>query len=245
MSAHLRLDGLLCCGDEKMLRMLRPALDSFAIETQICMEPSAAVDAVSQRRLDAVIVDWSAGCNPLRILRATRNSSWNRQATILAMVNAGEEMRAALRAGANFLIHNPSDLGGVSRCLRAAYGTMLLLRRKVARCPVDIPVLAKFSEEGNIEARVTDISLGGLALQTKQPLEMQRQVSLSFMLPATDVLIHIAGTVVNADKNGRVGICFEFVPDSDLKFLEKWLAAQFVKLQEAEIPTSERTVSVQ
>lgn len=187
---------------------MTPPVGAFARETQICIEPSSALDAVCHRRLDVAIVDWGGGCNPLRVLRATRHSSWNSKSTILTVVDQGGEMHALLRAGANFMIPKPPDLQGVSRCLRAAYGTMLQQRRRVVRCPVEISALAKFSELGKVEARVTDISVGGLALRCKQPIEVERQVSLSLFIPACNILIHVAGKFVNAGKKGRAGICF-------------------------------------
>lgn len=236
MREHVRLDGLLCSTDEQVLRVMGPALDTFAIETQICAELNSAVAELNHRRLDAVIVDWNGGCNPIGVLRATRNSSWNHKSTILAMVNSDAEMQAALRAGANFLIHKPPELEYVSRCLRAAYGTMLQERRRVARCPVDIPVLARFSEHGKIEAKINDISTGGLALQCTQPVEVGWQVSLSFALPSTSLLIHAAGKVVNADQKGRAGVCFSFIPQSELKLLDSWLTLQLARLQDGEIP---------
>src|SRR6267154_5127305 len=124
MKTSVRLDGLLCTSDQQVLSVMRTALDTFSIDTQVCVELESAVDAITHRRLDTVIVDWNASSNPARVLRATRGSSWNSKSTILAMVNAESEMHTALRAGANFLIHKPSDRDDVSRCLRAAYGTM-------------------------------------------------------------------------------------------------------------------------
>lgn len=239
MAAHVRLDGLLCTTDRHVLRVVQPALETFAIRTEVCGEIALAMDVVNHRRLDAVIVDWNGEYNPTRVLRATRSSPWNSKSTILAMVDAGLEMHNALRAGANFLISKPSDTQGVSRCLRAAYGTILQQRRKVARCPVDIPVVAKFSEVGKVEARIIDLSVGGLALQCKQVAEVERQVSLSFLLPSSNILIHVAGKVVNADRKGRAGICFSFIPQDELNLLESWLAVQLAKLEQAEIPTYE------
>jgi hypothetical protein len=156
----------------------------------------------------------------------------------MAMVNDDSEMHAALRAGANFLIRKPSDINSVARCLRAAYGTMLQQRRRAARYPVDIPVLARFSELGKIEARISDISGGGLALQCKQAVDVDLQVSLSFMLPTSNILIHATGRVVNADRKGRAGVCFSFVPQDELRLLESWLTIHLARLEEVELPTS-------
>lgn len=244
MAPNVRLDGLLCTTDQRVVQVLQPALDTFAIKTQVCGEVSSAMNAINHRRLDAVIVDWEQGHNPLRVLRATRNSSWNSKSTIFAMVDAGPEMHNALKAGANFLIPKPSDLSGVSRCLRAAYGTILQQRRKVARCPVDIPVVAKFSEIGKVEARIIDLSVGGLALHCERAVDVECQVSLSFLPPAGSTLIHIAGKVVNADREGRAGICFSFVPQDELTLLENWLALQLAKLEQAEIPVCKTDVKI-
>jgi DNA-binding response OmpR family regulator len=237
MRTSLQLDGLLCSTDEKVLHVKSLVLKTFGITTQVCTEFEPALDAVTHRRLDAVILDWNGGYNPTRVLRATRNSSWNSNSTILAMVNAGKEMHTALRAGANFLISEPSSIDCVARCLRAAYGTMIQQRRRSARCPVDIPVIAKFAELGKIDSRISDISVGGLALQCGKTVDVDRQVSLSFLLPATNILIHVVGRVVNADRNGRAGICFSFVPQCQLKLLESWLAVQLAKLEDAELPS--------
>jgi len=236
MKTSVHLEGLLCSSDPQVLCVLKPALDNFAIDTQVSAELATVLDAVGHRRLDTVIVDWDGAYNPTRVLRATRSSSWNSNSTILAMVSTGPGMHTALRAGANFLIHKPSDLNSVTRCLRAAYGTMLQQRRRAARFPVDIPVVARFSELGKVEARIIDISVGGVALQCKQPVDVHLQVSVSFLLPASNILIHVAGNVVNADQKGRAGICFSFIPQNELKLLESWLTVQLAKLGEAELP---------
>jgi hypothetical protein len=245
MKTSVHLDGLLCSGDPQVLCVMKPALDQFAINTQVSAELTTVLDAVNHRRLDTVIVDWNPAYNPTRVLRATRSSSWNSKSTILAIVNTGPEMHTALRAGANFLIHKPSDFSSVTRCLRAAYGTMLLQRRRAARYPVDIPVVARFSELGKIEARISDISVGGIALQCKQPVDVDYQVSVSFLLPASNILIHVAGEVVNADKKGRAGVCFSFIPQNELNLLESWLTIHLAKLEEAEIPACETSDKVQ
>jgi PilZ domain len=68
------------------------------------------------------------------------------------------------------MIYKPVDLDHASRCMRAAYGTMLQERRRAARVSVDITVVARVSGLGTIEGRVSDLSLGGLALACKRPL---------------------------------------------------------------------------
>jgi hypothetical protein len=236
MAPHVRLDGLLFSDDELVLRVMNQILNNFSIETEVCGELGSALDAVTHRRLDAVIVDWEDQRDPTRIVRAARKSSPNCNSTIVALVNPGSETHALL-VGANFMIHKPLNTEHAGRCMRAAYGTMLQNRRRAARVPVDIPVTARVSEAGAIEARISDLSVGGFALECKRPLQLNREVLAHFSLPGSDDLIHVTGSVVNANGTGRAGIRFSFVPEEDLTLLEKWLAIELSKLEKAEMPT--------
>ena len=236
MTTQVRLDGLLFSNDTQLLGVMNQVLSNFAIETEVCAEFGSALDAVTHRRLDAVIVDWETAIDPTRIVRAARKSSPNSNSTIVAVVNMGSETHALL-VGANFMIHKPADVDHASRCMRAAYGTMLQNRRRAARVSIDLPVEARVSEVGTVAARISDLSVGGLALQCSQPLEINREVLAHFCLPGSDHVIHISGRVVNANSMGRAGIRFSFVSEEDLDALESWLATDLAKLERAEIPT--------
>src|ERR1700691_458074 len=102
MREHVRLDGILFSRDKQILSVMNQILDSFAIDTEVFAEIGPALDAVTHRRLDSVIVDWKAANNPTRVVMAARRSSPNSNSTIVAMVSGGSEMQAALLAGANF-----------------------------------------------------------------------------------------------------------------------------------------------
>lgn len=235
MTAQIRLDGLLFSNDSQVLGVMNQVLGNFAIETQVCSEFGPAVDAVTHRRLDAIIVDWEGTDDPTRIVRSARKSSPNSTSTIVALVGAGSETHALL-VGANFMIHKPADVGNAGRCMRAAYGTMLQNRRRAARVPVDIPVEARVSEIGIVNARISDLSIGGVALQCQQPVQLNSEVLTQFMLPNSDHLVRATGKVVNANSLGRAGIRFSFVSEQDLEALETWLAHELAKLEIAEMP---------
>jgi hypothetical protein len=242
MKEQIRLDGLLFSSDAQVLGVMNEILDSFAIQTQVCTEVGPALEAVTHRRLDTVIVDWNAANDPTRVVRSARKSSPNGRSTIVAMVDAGSETHALL-VGANFMIYKPVDLDHATRCMRAAYGTMLQERRRAARVSIDIPVTVRVSELGVIEARVSDLSVGGLALQCAQQLPIDRDVSLVFSLPRTNDVVRVNGRVVNGNANGRAGIRFSFVPEEDLCLLERWLATELAKLENAEMPLGEARVA--
>ncbi len=236
MKEHVQLDGLLFTNDAKVLSVMNQILESFAIAAEVCGELDSALDAVTHRRLDAVIVDWDGTFDPTRIVRATRKSSPNSNSTIVAMVNGQSETHALL-VGANFMIHKPTDMDHARRCMRAAYGTMLQNRRRAARVPVDIAVVARVGEIGEIHARISDLSVGGLALHCDHALQINREVLTQFSLPGTTAVIHATGKVVNADATGRAGVRFSFIPEEDRNLLENWLAVELAKLEQAEMPT--------
>jgi len=240
---QVRLDGLLFSSDTQVLGVMNQILDAFAIKTEVCGELDSALDAVTHRRLDTVIVDWNGVHDPNRVVCAARKSSPNSNSTIVAMVDQGSEAHALL-AGANFMIHKPTNLDHARRCMRAAYGTMLQNRRRAARVPVDLPVVVRVIEGKRFEARISDISIGGLALQCKQPLELDRKVTALFTLPGTTGLIYLSGAVVNADGKGRAGIRFSFIPDEDLTRLQTWLASELTKLENAEMPAGDSMYNV-
>jgi hypothetical protein len=225
MKEQVQLDGLLFTSDTEVLCVMNQIMDSFAISTQICSELDPALDAVTHRRLDAVIVDWDGIPDP----------------TIVAMVSGQSETHALL-VGANFMIHKPTNVEHARRCMRAAYGTMLQNRRRSARVPVEIPVVARVADLGEIQARISDLSIGGLALQCDQALPINREVLTQFSLPHTGV-IHATGKVANADSSGRAGVRFSFIPEDDRNLLEGWLAVELAKLEKAEMPTDNAQIA--
>jgi DNA-binding response OmpR family regulator len=237
MSEPVKLDGLLFTNDTQVVSVMNEILESFRIKTEVFRELESALDAVTHRRLDAVIVDWDGAFDPTRIVRATRKSSPNSNSTIVAMVSRQSETRALL-VGANFMIHKPANIEHASRCMRAAYGTILQNRRRAARVPVDIAVVARIRQVGETEARISDLSVGGLALQCKHALPLNREVLAQFELPGIPGVIHTTGKVVNANSTGRAGVHFSFIPEEDRNSLESWLAVELAKLEQAEMPTN-------
>ena len=236
MNEQVQLDGLLFSGDPQVLHVMQDILKTFAIQTEVYTEIDSALEVVTHRRVDALVVDWDQTNDPTRVVRSARKSSPNRNSTIVAMVDVGSETHALL-VGANFMIYKPVDLDRASRCMRAAYGTMLLERRRAARVSVDIPVIIRVSEIGIMRGRISDLSVSGLALQCDQPLQIDHEVSLVLALPYTNDKLRVTGRVVNGNETGRAGVRFSFVPEEDLSSLEGWLATEMAKLDAAEIPS--------
>ena len=125
---RVRLDGLLLSSDTQVLRVMNQVLNSFAIKTEVCAEIGPALDAVTHRRLDTVIVDWNIANDPTRVVRSARKSSPNSNSTIVAMVDMGSATHALL-VGAHFMIYQPVHEGGIrNHASRASAGCSSLGR---------------------------------------------------------------------------------------------------------------------
>ena len=233
----MRLEGVLLTSDAQVLCVMNQVLDNFEIETEVCTESNSALDAVSNRKLDALIVDWNNGEHSEQVLSAMRKSQENARSTVLVMVNDAPEMQAANRAGANFVMHKPINFEQATRCLRAAYGSMLQQRRRAARYPVDIPVTAKVTGAGKAEGKITDLSEGGLAFHSKQTMQVGQELCFELRLPGTSSLIYVTAKVVNADGRGRAGVCFTSVPAGELAALKQWLSNRLAMMMDHQIFT--------
>jgi DNA-binding NarL/FixJ family response regulator len=235
MNEITQLEGLLFSSDDQVLSIMNEVLDNFEIETQVCNKPDAALEAVARRKLDTLIVDWNGDGTPTQVMSALRKSQQNAKSTAVAIVSGAPEMQAATSAGANFMIYKPMSVDQATHCLRAAYGNILLQRRRSARYQVEIPVTANLIGVGQVEGKIIDLSAGGLAFQSPQPIQTDQQLSIGFKLPGTPILIHVNGRVVdvvNKDGRTRAGLCFSFVPQREFALLEQWLATHLAKLKE-------------
>ena len=87
--------------------------------------------------------------------------------------------------------------------------------RKFIRHPADVPiqVMLDWVEDENdetVDQTITNVSLGGLAFMSQQPLEVLQRVRVSIPLLRQDN--HLVGNVVWCEKSGKgyeVGIEFE------------------------------------
>lgn len=233
MSEVVRLKGLLFSTDAQVLSVMNQVLDNFEIETEVCLEPASALDAVTKLKLDTVIMDWSESSESIQILSAMRNTEQNAKSTVLAMVSGDPEMHAATHAGANFIAYKPMNVDQATRFMRAAYGNMLLQRRRAVRCPVDIPVIASIHGAGQVEGKIINLSVRGLAFLCKHSIEVEQQLAMGFTLPGTSTTIRVTGKVANvisAEGGTRVGVCFSFVPQDQFAALEQWMSDHLPRL---------------
>src|SRR5258708_17784502 len=105
-------------------------------------------------------------------------------------------------------------------------------RRRSVRQKLQSPVYASFNgrQTGMVVdlSELLDLHEDGFAVQTSEPLEMNRAVSLCLDLPEPKSYIHGSGQVVWSDDAGRGGIRFSALPESSRQILKEWLFANLL-----------------
>ena len=105
-------------------------------------------------------------------------------------------------------------------------------RRRHIRHKLHTPVYASFNgpQTGMVVdlSELLDLHEDGFAVQTSQPLEVNRAVTLCLDLPETKSYIHGSGQVIWSDDTGRGGIRFSTLPESSRQILKQWLFANLL-----------------
>jgi len=105
-------------------------------------------------------------------------------------------------------------------------------RRRSVRQKLHSPVYVSFNgpRTGMVLdlSELLDLQEDGFAVQTSEPLEMNRAVTLCLDLPETKSYIHGSGQVIWSDKTGRGGIRFSALPEKSRHVLKEWLFANLL-----------------
>src|ERR1700692_654692 len=106
-----------------------------------------------------------------------------------------------------------------------------VLRRSV-RQNLHSPVYASFNrpQTGIVVdlSELLDLNEGGFAVQTGEPMEVNRAVTLCLELPETNSYVHGTGQVIWSDDTGRGGIRFSALPENSQRVLKEWLFANLL-----------------
>ncbi|MFZ1051435.1 MAG: response regulator [Candidatus Sulfotelmatobacter sp.] len=217
-----------------MFRVLRPTLEKFSIEVEICQEAKKASEILISEKFDAIIVDCDDLPGGVEVLEGLRTTSSNKNSVTFAIVNGKKTTtQEAFGMGVNFVLHKPLSVLNTSRCLNAALNFMLRERRRYFRHPIKMP--ARLVLDGKeLQGTSTNISEGGIALLLHHALPKNATPQLQFTLPGTSVALELETEVAWADLKGYVGLRFLNVPPGSRELLERWLNDQM----EQQIPGS-------
>jgi len=217
------------CRDTEVVRVLRPTLETLAIEVEICQDAKKAAEILLSEKFDAVIVDCDDLQGGLEVLQGLRATPSNKNSVAFALLNGKKTTtQEAFRMGVNFVLQKPISNLNASRCFNAALNFMVRERRRYFRHPVKMLVKVVLGEK-ELRATSTNISEGGIALMLHQALPKSACPRLQFTLPESSLTFDVQTEVAWADITGYVGLRFLELSESSHELLENWLSDQMEK----------------
>lgn len=217
----MTVNGAVWAADAQALCALNEAMDHLSIDTTVYTNSKSLSDAVASNKFDSVVLDID---NPraLEVLRLIRGSDRNSEAMVLAVVSNSESARAALQAGANFVLHKPVVPALATSCIRSGYPRIFRSRRRYPRVNVQLPATVAYLRH-KVSGTILDLSKGGLAIRCDGKLPMNEIMTISFKLRGEKV-ISATGVLAWCGADRTAGFRFTYVPDDDAKRLGHWLA---------------------
>jgi CheY-like chemotaxis protein len=194
---------------------------------EVCLGPNAGREILDSERFDAVIVDCDDLQDGLDVLKHSRLGAANRRSVSLAVLNGKTSMRQAFDLGASFVLQKPVTLVNAVRCASAAVSMMARERRRYYRHAIDMTVTLVFGDDLRLEAKATNVSDGGLAVELKRPLPKKGLALVKFTLPGMASAFELKAEIAWADEKGRIGVRFVDIPKKIHEQLETWLAENF------------------
>jgi CheY-like chemotaxis protein len=153
--------------------------------------------------VDVVVVD-SAVPGAAGVVAALRLDPLTRTTAIVALGRSdfGFSHLDLLEAGANAILPLPPGGDWDDRLMRLIHVPV----RRATRFPVDIAIEGGLRGGLRFGGRAINLSVNGLLLESRQPLEIGEDVRLAFELPGGHGLIAATGTVVRQTPPHHFGV---------------------------------------
>lgn len=219
----MNLESLVISRDSDLLGILRPVLETIAVNVQACPDILAAASLLDKNKVDAVIVDCDDLPHGVEVLKSIRTTRSNASSVAFAVLNGKTSTQQAFQFGANFVLQKPLTPLNATRCFNAALNFMVRERRRYFRHPLEVPVRITAPGNREVTATTTNLSEGGMSLHCSAQFLKDTKLMVRFSLPQSSISLELKGAVAWSDGSGRVGLRFMEVPQSSQYQLEKWL----------------------
>ncbi len=219
---------LLASADPVTIQQFSHALQELSISPDVCEEVLASIRLLNHRKFDAVIVDLQLGEQSGLILDEVHLSPSNRTAVTFAISGSDAE-GTAFRKRSEFVFERPLSAQSIRRTLKPAYGLILRERRRYFRCPISIPVTILRQSVREVRCCSVNISDGGMAVNTSDPLSPGEDVQVQFTLPDHKVPF-VAESRICWWKTGHLGVRFVSLSQEHKSELRGWLSQKLEEM---------------
>ena len=223
MNPPLALEFVLVSSDYPLMQAVSRAVKKYGAKFVLVPTAHEARECLNRRKIDGVFVDMEVP-GALGLIESTRKGTSNSKAVIFACLVNAKESTQILAVGANFLLRKPLTEDGVAMHITISKDLLLREQRRYFRHPVNLPVALK---EGELEqqARITNLSGGGMAVRTAKPLKHGTVLDFTFELSLA-VRVSARGQVAWVNSEGMAGIMLQTLRGKGSEQLDAWLAAR-------------------
>jgi CheY-like chemotaxis protein len=237
----MKLNALLMCREHASLQMLVGALEQLAIDEEVCVSETEAMELLALGHYSALVVDFDLP-GAAQLAHMARLAPAQRRPVVFAMISALTDVASTFQAGANFVLYKPLVRDQLLRSLRAGRAFMRPDRRRSPRQKSEALVYLRFGDVCPVPALVLQVSEDGLSVQASEPLPAA-ELPLRFILPGTTYMIEGSGEVTWADDSGRAGIFFRELTPAARRQLKAWLSKRDQRKSRRRGPAPARTKS--
>jgi len=215
---------LIVSRDDVTSSQISDVLRTHGLSVEHCLDVPAALDRLTRRKFEAVVVDLAFNYQAVVCLQQIRASSSNRTAVTFAITGGSDETARGLKDGFSFALEKPLTSDSITRTLKAAYGLIIRERRRYFRYPVDVPAVLCRNKAQEVYGRTINISESGIALRMSTALSCGDEGAVEFTLPAPPMQVKAECRVCWCNSDGEAGLAFLFLPLDMASQLQAWLA---------------------
>ena len=232
----MKLQSLVLCSDDKILRILRRVLSDLEIDVEHVTDAEAAIRQLTRKRFEAVIVDCHREETAAHVLRSARTALCNKRAVAVAILDGVQALRSAFDLGAHFVLYKPISMERARASFRAARALMKCERRRNIRILVEIPVTLVFAKEDKQKTVTTDFSEGGMAIKLTKKPATPGPLKVLFKLPGTDHEVECTGEVAWQNAGKQSGLRFTDIKPETHREIKAWLAKHSPEFEKDDPP---------
>jgi hypothetical protein len=225
MTSHMKFEALLVSQDLQIQQTMLQTMEDLSIDVELSRSPSRALDLLTRRSVDLVILDYDEGNGVAEIAKILKSGGCLKT-TIAALVDDPVSGDQIIEAGAHVLIQKPLTNNFKTDFRNLVYSRLAWERRRHPRSVVRWLVAAKDENDRPVPLTMDDISRAGVGLSFVGNLAVDDVLSFKLLLPGTNRIISFDARVLWRLRDDRAGAEFVNISPIDADVLDTWLQSR-------------------
>ncbi|HYL82733.1 MAG TPA: PilZ domain-containing protein [Candidatus Angelobacter sp.] len=217
------LEFVLVSSDYAAVTAVSKGVKKFGAKFVLMPTAHEARECLNRRKIDGVFVDMDVP-GALGLIESTRKGTSNSKAVIFAFGGKARESTQILAVGANFLLRKPLVEENVVMHITISKDLLETERRRYFRHAVNFAVSLN-DGAAEQQARMTNLSGGGMAVRTAKPLKHGAALDFTFEL-ALGIKVSGKGQVTWVSSEGTAGVVLQMLRGRGKEMLDGWLAGK-------------------